>query len=297
MTSGEDVTPLRVGDVYAWLSENGHFPVVLEDQNDLKEREIKLDENYPLQLEDRVPGRWCRICGLDVTAHPLDNVWKEENPSQDVDMKKPVNTGNMSFSHPKSINRCHIIPVELQTASFPLFDIRRIISGQYEQMNAHSPIVKYGIYPAKALVAVGDPLLTASIFRIVKVLGLKHFALLDATCNVIPGHGKMDVERNLAPFALLAVIAKLFIRLLVERGLEIVTRDKKNGASFSSKYQKKCNGRLSSGTTSMLTPTHILSGIVSCGRELGNVRWCLARLGVDVSEDVSSEEIRIKMEE
>jgi hypothetical protein len=252
MTSGEDVISLSVGDVYSWLSENGHFLVMLEDRNE--QRETKNDGNHPLQSKDRGLERWCRICGLNV-----ESVCKEGNAVQDMNISNPV-----YLSRPRSANGCHIVPIELHTTSLPVFDIRRVISGR---MVVHSPT---GLYPAKALVAIGDPLLTVSISRIVNALGLKHFVPLEMTCDEMGRHGKTDIERNLAPFSLLAVIAKLFIRLLVERGLEVVTRDKKN---FFSKYEKKRDGR----TTSMLTPTHILRGV----RELDNVLWCLAKLGGD----------------
>ena len=261
MTSGEAVISLSVGDVYSWLSENGHFPVMLEDRNEHRETE----NDGKLQLKDRALERWCRICGLDVVAH-LWVICKEENAVQDMNISNPVD-----LSRPRSVNRCHIVPIELQTTSLPVFDIRRVISGQFERMAVHSPT---RLYPARALVAIGDPLLTVSISRIVNGLGLKHFVRLEMTCDEMGRHGKTDIEKNLAPFSLLAVIARLFIRLLVERGLVVVTKDKTNGAGFFSKYEKKRDGRR---TTSMLTPMHILRGV----RELDNVLWCLARTGGD----------------
>lgn len=263
MTIKENIISLSVGDVYSWLSENGHFPVMLEDRNE--QRETKNDGNHSLQLKDLALERWCRICGLDVAAHLWESVWKEGNAVQDMNISNPVD-----LSRPRSGNRCHIVPIELQTTSLPVFDIRRVISGQSERMAVHFPT---GLYPAKVLVANGDPLLTVSISRIVNALGLEHFVSLEMTSDEMGRHGKMDLERSLAPFSLLAVIARLFIRLLVERGLEVASRDKKNGAGFFSKYEKKREGR----TTSMLTPTHILRGV----RELDNVLWCLARLGGD----------------
>ena len=282
MSPGEDVIPLNVGDVYSWLSENGHFPVMLENRNE--QHETKNDENHPLQLKDEALECWSRICRLDVVAHPWESVCKEERackeetPVRNIDIRNSV-----GLSRPKSVNRCHIAPTELQTMSFPVFNIRRVISEQSE----HIAVSSTGLYPAKALVAIADPLFTASISRIVKALGLKHFVPLEIICDELARYGKTDIERNLAPFSLLAVTARLFIRLLVERGLEVVTRDKRNGAGFFSKFEKTRKE-----TTSMLTPTHILSGV----RELDNVLWCLARLGVGVSDDVSSEEMRIKME-
>lgn len=283
MTPREDVISLKVGDVYSWLSENGHFPVALEDQNE--QLDTKHDVDHPLQLNDRTLDRWCRICGLNVAAHLRDSDCKGETPVQDMDIKKPVMEMAIDLPWPKSTNRCHIVSPELQATSFPVIDIRRVISGQSEQMAVHSLTE---LYKAKALVAIGDPLFTGSISRMVKALGLKHFALLDMTYDQMAGHGKTDMEKKLVPFALLAVIAKLFIRLLVKRGLEAVTRDEKNAASFSSKYEKNRSGRIAS----MLTPTHILSGMVSCGRELDNVLWCLGRVGLGGSDD----ETRIKME-
>lgn len=277
MTSGKDVIPLTVGDVYSWLSENRHFPVVWKDQNE--RHETKNDGNHPPEMKDTALNHWCCICGLDVVAHLRESVCKEENPVQDMDIGKPVT---------KSVNRCQIVPTELQITSLPVVDIRRVISGQSKQTGVHSPTAKYGIYPVKPLVAIGDPLLVTSISRIVNALSLKYFVPMDMTCDEIAGHGKMDIERKLAPFALLAVMTRLFIRLLVERGLEVVARDKKNGGGFSSKYQKTRNERI----TRVLTPTHILSGVVSRGGEFDNVLWCLTRLGVGVSE-----EVRIKLEE
>jgi hypothetical protein len=265
MTSGEDVISLSVGDVYSWLSENGHFPVMLEDRN--RQRETKNDENHPLQMRERALERWCRICGLDVAAHLRESVYKEGDALQNMNMSNLVD-----LSRPKSDNRCYIVPIELQDTSLPVFDIRRVISGQSERMAVHSPT---GLYPAKVMVAIGDPLLTLSISRIVNALGLKHFVPLELTCDEMGKHGKTDIERNFAPFSLLAVIARLFIRLVVERGLEVVTRDKKAG--FFSKYEKKRDGR----TPSMLTPTHILRGV----RELDNVLWCLAKLEGDQNQN------------
>ena len=262
MTSGEDVISLSVGDVYSWLSENGHFPVMLEDRNG--QLETKNNENYSFQMKDRLE-RWCRICGLDIAAHLRESVYKEGDALQNMNMS--------NLSRPKSDNRCHIVPIELQTTNLPAFDIRRVISGQSERMAVHSPT---GLYPANVMVAVGDPLLTLSISRIVNALGLKHFVPLEMTCDEMRRHGKTDIERNLAPFSLLAVIARLFIRILVGRGLEVVTRDKKNGAGFFSKYEKKRDGG-----TSILTPTHILRGV----RELDNVLWCLARLVGDHNQN------------
>ena len=266
MTSGEDVIPLSVGDVYSWLSENGHFPMMLEDRNE--QRETKNDGNHPLQLKDMALEHWCRICGLGVAVHLWESICKEGNAVQDMNISNPVD-----LSRPRSDNRCHIVPIELQATNLPVFDIRHVISGQSERMTVHFPT---GLYPAKALVAIGDPLLTVSISRIVNALGLKHFVPRGMSYDETGRHGKKDIERNLAPFSLLAVIARLFIRLLVDRGLEVVTRDKKNRAGFFSKYEKKRDGR----TMSMLTPTHILRGI----RELDNVLWCLARLGGDQME-------------
>ena len=267
MTSVEDITPLSVGDVYSWLSENGHFPVMFEDRNE--QYENKNDENHPLLLKDRPLERWCRICGLDVVAHQRESVCEEGNAVQDMNMSNPVN-----LSWPKSDNRCHIVPIEHQTASLPVFDIRHVITGQSEQFAVHFPT---GLFPAKALVAIGDPLLAVSISRIVNALCLEHFVPLEMSCDEMGKYGKTDLERNLAPFSLLAVIARFFIHLLVERGLEVVMRDKKNGKRFFSKYEKKRVG----GTTSMLTPTHILRGV----RELDNVVWCLARLGGDQNQN------------
>ena len=272
---GEDVIPLNVGDVYSWLSKNGHFPVILE--NRIEQREIKNDGNHPLQLREGALERWCSICGLDIAAHLWESVCKEETPIQDMDIRNAVSLG---LSRPKLSHRCHIVPMELQTMSFPVFDIRRFTSGQSEQMATQSLT---RLYPAKALVAIADPILTESISRIVNALGLKHFAPLEMPYDELTRYGKADMERNLAPCSLMAVMARLFIRLLVERGLEVATRDKKNVADF---FSKKRNGRI----TSMLTPTHILSGV----RELDNVLWCLARMGVGMSDGVSSGEMRIK---
>ena len=262
MTSGEDVISLNVGDVYSWLSENGHFPVMLEDRNE--QRKTKNDENHSLQLKEGLE-RWCRICGLDDKAHLCESACKERVAVEIMNLSNPLD-----LSRPRSANGCDIVPIELQTTSLPVFDTRRVISGQCERMAVHLPT---GSYQAKALVAIGDPLLTVSISKIVNALGLKHFVPIEMTCDEMGRHGKTDIERNLAPFSLLAVIGRVFIRLLVERGLEVATGDKKNGAGFLSKYEKKRDGR----TTSMLTPTHILRGV----RELDNVLWCLARLGGD----------------
>lgn len=76
------------------------------------------------------------------------------------------------------------------------------------------------------------------------------------------GKSRKEVETKLAPLTLLALLAERFIRALVHRGLEVANRDKSAALGSRRRGQNQLNPLL---VTRMLTPTHILSGILTRG--------------------------------
>jgi hypothetical protein len=111
------------------------------------------------------------------------------------------------------------------------------------------------------------------------------------------GKHRSDIEKNVAPLGLLSLFTKEFIRVLVTRGLEVANRDNIIATSTmaSSKKGKRSMEKTASKPLRILTPTHILSEILTRGRGRGStmdpldtvVLLCLSKLGIGVDPDYS----------
>lgn len=104
------------------------------------------------------------------------------------------------------------------------------------------------------------------------------------------GSTQSEVEASIAPHALLALATQKFICALINGGLETSKRDKELGFNVWSEGRVKKTGRWK-GKTRLLTPSHILGGVVAgergwTGNRVGvAVFGCLKRLGVLVGSE------------
>jgi hypothetical protein len=300
--------PLTVARVYSWLSENDHFIKVADGTH----RVLKQD-NFGITVKEEEGGNtsrkpeelkyWCRMCGMHPSVHLIHSDVKME--SLDNEESKPKTTGihNQTLSILSSDDSCTIVPGVLQIVKLPKFNVQHLVGDGkdcLDRKNAGSILAS-----PHALVSAADPRLILYIRRLVENLSLSRFRPLmkpanDGRYSFYPlgelGEQRLDVEKNLAPYALLTLVTRSFVRVLVERGLEVANRDKALSTGLSSSKRPRVNRRINetiAKTGRMLTPTHILSGILTRGRGRGSyqdpldtvVLLCLSKLGVTVDTE------------
>ncbi|KAF9533731.1 hypothetical protein CPB83DRAFT_831586 [Crepidotus variabilis] len=241
----EPVLPgLSVGDVYCWLSENGHFP---------RPRNV-LTSRSDLATEASQSSSWCWFCGLDSNTHETAILNKEKS---DI---------FIAVQHPVAVTGCPIVPPELQIMNLPPLNI------DYDTPppEAKTAQPKISLEP-QLLIDAADPSLECFIRGLVSKWRLRSFTRLYPTTKsndetaIMPidvlGGTPTILKHNLAPTALLALISRRLIHELIIRGLEVANRDKATAlSSINSRGRRKNLIK-----TRHLTPTHILSGILTKG--------------------------------
>ncbi|KAJ6622539.1 hypothetical protein B0H10DRAFT_888647 [Mycena sp. CBHHK59/15] len=94
--------------------------------------------------------------------------------------------------------------------------------------------------------------------------GVVDFADLD----VDPAFSRAEVEVDVAPYAMISVLTKLFVRALVRTGLEIAARDRQRALMHVDERARRLSSiadMFSHWEPRMLTPGHILHGVVARG--------------------------------
>lgn len=142
---------------------------------------------------------------------------------------------------------------------------------------------------ARNLVAIADPGFTMAIRMIIQPLGLSNFNRTLPGSSPFPlsefGASKSEVDTQLAPYALLASLTKIFVKLLVSSGLDAANLDmsvfaaKAKAEGQSTRRTKRLRERL-------LTPSHIIRGVAAASGRHGHAEaassLCLNKLGLGV---------------
>ncbi|KAJ6491775.1 hypothetical protein C8R47DRAFT_1271517 [Mycena vitilis] len=289
----EDVTTLTTADIFSWLHTNGYFPrgtATLKKEQDLQVFKTGM----------------CRVCGLPYRLHSLS--------SDPTSQPRPLTGVDDTFV-------CQIAPAEWQMQCMPMIDVSRILP---RRTQAASPAAQSTlIVPLKrplaaqayrrpearvgdatwdsrvpALLTVSDPTLVAAIRRHVSALKLRSFVPPTPPAAAVvaglphfpinPALSATETQIEVAPYAMLALLTKLFVRTLVKTGLEVAVRDRQRAMV---QVDGRARRLQSVGDVSgererrMLTPSHVLRGVVSRGwdwnDEIGAaLTGCLARSGV-----------------
>ncbi|KDR79044.1 hypothetical protein GALMADRAFT_224295 [Galerina marginata CBS 339.88] len=315
----QTIMTLSVADVYSWLSDNGHFLRKKEFKKETHIKQqipgIKLDEGG--QLQEQGP-HWCRTCGLEANIHsrtvPKKEVLEDGGLPREPDRRSAAGVSTIA-----SDEGCHIVSRVLHVAKLPRTDIRKVHPIRDPRLNGYQS-AKFTILHGVSLSPSADPSLTWSIHKLVQDLDLSKFRPsmepepADAQRQLLSfpleefGRHRMEVDRNLGPLGLLALVTGQFLRVLVNGGLEVADRDKVIASCIlpSERVSERAFGK--KVAPRILTPTHILSGILTRGRNLTNsfdtvVLSSLSRLGVDVDSDgvtrcrQGEAEARVKLEE
>lgn len=284
---------LSTANVYVWLHEMGHFPSVLP----VKQPTSGVKEET---TDDHTPAEPCRFCGLSLNFHFANTI------KQETDIAA---TSGMPGISSDSAHPCSVVPTELRTSILPMINIQHMLTAspddrvQFFNRRASNCEPQEVCLDSHQLVLTSEPQLTLSICKLVDLLGLSTFSTSpspSAPHRSIGFHSPLrelgesmaQVEARLAPYALLSQLTKRFIRELVESALEVANRDKMVASGVVTptmhKGEKRRSKKNHATTTRLLTPTHILNGVLAREKERNHgqekvnmaVFLCLARLGM-----------------
>ncbi|KAF7339579.1 hypothetical protein MSAN_02172400 [Mycena sanguinolenta] len=265
----EDVTILSTADIFAWLHTNGYFP---KGTATIK----KAQDHHALKTG------LCRVCGLAYSIHPAFS-----EPSA---FNRGPNGVDESFV-------CQVVPMEWQLRRFPILDISRLLPQRRQRQNA-APAdpaalitsistsmseqksgqrldvrVADSIWDSRArvLLAASNPNLITAVRRLVSVLKLSTFtnptppvSLDFPQFPINPALSAVEVKADVAPYAMLALLIKPFVRALVVGGLDVSARDR-HRALVPTDGRPRRHTASSDRDRRMLTPSHIVRGVVARG--------------------------------
>ncbi|TFK74090.1 hypothetical protein BDN72DRAFT_893321 [Pluteus cervinus] len=266
---------LSTGDVFSWLSERGHFP-----RPQSSKARITADDHQESQPVE-IPEKWCPICGIKSELHALV---KQEADSQSLD-KGDTETYLGPLARLESSGWvCNIVPQEAHVNRMPLLGVRH-----FSCRTRDLPPCRKDLRPSNLLVVM-EPQLVMGIYNIVSQLKLSTFQTTSDNPRTPEdmvhypvdtfGEHRNDVEVNLAPHALLGLLANSFIKTLVSGGLNTARKDR---ATVEQKGRRKRKDNF----VSMLTPAHVLRGVIDRHRQRRHsldlaVFECLSRIGTTV---------------
>ncbi|KAJ7774622.1 hypothetical protein DFH07DRAFT_986648, partial [Mycena maculata] len=290
----EDVTRLTTADIFSWLHTNGYFPRGVET--------IKKEQD----LQTLKTG-FCRICGLAYRLHAIVS-----DPHQGS--VKSESRSNLTPNNIGEASACHITPTEWQMKRMPMIDVSRLLPRRHRATSLapsrmivplNAPLaaqayqrpearVRDGNWDtrAPALLAVTDPTLISAVRDLVLALKLPSLNSSSPTSTELPKFpidpalSPAEIQADIAPYAMLSLLTRQFVRALVKTGLDVTTRDRQRAMVQIDGRARRLPGvaeLFSDRERRMLTQSHILRGVVTRGwnDELGTaLMGCLARSGV-----------------
>ncbi|KAF8582829.1 hypothetical protein K439DRAFT_120063 [Ramaria rubella] len=268
-TSGDKFN-LTTGDVYRWLEKEGHFPRPrTESVRPLFQAAAVPSPNPTSQTQSlNASQQFCPVCGVDIHRH---------TPSLFLISQEPLNVGERDGF------RC---PFSHERRRAPIVHVYALLA---------PPGMPYWVYQAGQvtftpstphdLVTVAHPHLTRFVRHNVALLSLPRFEVAPAlegnaglfTGNELSlGNNRREVDEALAPHALLAITLERLVKDLVESGVQ-VAREMQNRTKAASV------GTREPTATSLLTPTHVLQGLLINNTDPGRPKEalfkCFSRVG------------------
>jgi hypothetical protein len=225
----DELVALTTTDIFRWLDDEGHFPRSAVRKHAELSRDIKKAKITPR------PDLFCASCGLNYLLHP--STAKVEPPVRGF--------------------VCDVVPKQIR--QLPVVDTIRLLynpSGTPLGPTWHSPSESW--LSPHDLVAASDPGVTLAIRDIVRALKLSSFNAIHEPSLVgdteYPlaklGATPEQVTEHLAPYALMSILTKSFIRMLIRCGLQVARHD----ADVATQGRRKVK-------TMLLTPSHISRGL------------------------------------
>lgn len=259
----EDLSP---EDVYRWLADLG------AQKARPRQPDSKIVTSGPPVTEPvtdapvRTPGYYCSFCGLHLKLHST---------------RMDVDTGGISHT-------CGLPPRWASTT--PSIDVQALLRRQITPPpRSPHPGTSTRLSSAsdRDLLTAADPTMTLAIQRLAAALKLSCVPSASAAQDDLAASPKFsgtrsDVEADLAPYALLASATSVVVRHLVLGGLKAMS------SARSTVAQRPIPLKSSDGPNALLTPSHIIRGLLDSARQDDNdgLALCLMRLGYKVSRPV-----------
>ncbi|OBZ68771.1 hypothetical protein A0H81_11328 [Grifola frondosa] len=287
-------TPLTTADVYRWLEDEGLFHHSTGSKHKdapQKSQDERQEEVLPIHPDREV---FCRTCGLHQSHHPA--VIKSEYPG-DTKIFRSIQPG------PRISGTSPCMSFNGESTRLPLLDIERLLNPASNNVPyglcpavfaVPPPVISHGYIPSSSdLVSIGDPKLISAIRALAGIWKLEHLGWEAETTpenDHLSSRTELDrpkavIDDQLAPFSVLAMLTKLFVRLLVHRGMDAFYRDEAATRTIE-RYDRSVRrpgwGADSSALRRLLTPSHVLRGLathVQHGLTDSAVFLCLARMG------------------
>jgi len=265
-SASAELITLTVGDAYAFLEDSGLFPRSSPKAEVLpagKERKEKENGATPSSIDEP-----CFICGIKKRLHPaLALTTRVKEPALDE----------------TTVWVCDIVPPQELERSLriPTFDLTKIFGGGLEnslyaeipddtRVLPHHPatssqaLTRWRHIP-RQIILLSPPDLTLGIHRSVGSLHLPHLPELPSLYlqNRI---SNSEVEKALAPSALLAAALKPFISVLIRSAVDVARRDVSiasgngNGGAVAGQG-KLTRTKRGKKVGCVLTPAHVLRGL------------------------------------
>ena len=258
----EGVVSLTTANIYRWMADAGHFPrKAIGKQDNNRSQHAKMATLFP--SADQLSEMFCSHCGLHHTSHT-----KMESEESSV---------------------CDVVPSSV--TRLPIMDPSQFFSIIVSDLGI--PMAPYMVqnslwHSAKNLIAVSDPTLTLAIRASVIQLQLKTFGSGNRFLSTPGGRSfrltelgvsATEIDNHIAPYALLSIVIRSFIRALVRGGLRIADQDA---------FGKRSRTRL-------LTPSHILRGLYTQRELCHSLLPSIVPIGVPFMGNIGS--VGVKMGE
>ena len=255
------LTPLATADVFNWLVEKGHFIT-----RRLSPSVPKEEMNEVVKSVD--DDRWCSFCGQKEITKDQTATTPMEAELETSTIAPGIKAAEDGIANSKCNPCCLCPPLERLVTKIPIVNVFARLDLENTTQDCDETALKSGGLKAFRdvdLVKAVHPQMTIAVRDIVHRLKLSSFLLPPGKVETSAG-SKRSLEAQLAPHALLAIATQSFLRVLIEGGLHV----SKKGVVVSGPTKSKRRPQVArgeGGSTSVLTPVHILSGLVSRVRE------------------------------
>jgi len=267
----EKKVTLTTGDVFRWLDTHGFFPRPPVRPPQLP---AKAEASQSTAHAINLPAIFCSVCGVNVQHH---------NP--------------ISGNHYRNLNetngyRCS---PELERRRTPVIHVYALVapSGAQHGSSQSSGSIIMQSTPHE-LLAVAHPQLTRFVDHEVAFLSLCYNRSPQQASSrlgrLLPGIDSTEVAEVIAPHALLAIVLEKVVKDLVKDALQVAV-------DMQARTKTVVSAGSSNGSPiSLLTPTHVLQGLlwrdIGQGTKREALCKCFSRLGtllqVEIAGDRSS---------
>ena len=259
-SASETNISLTTADVYRWLDSEGlfprHRPKVQKPTPPSKSAQVMLSPDRNLKALQS----FCSVCGVDIRSHPLTSL--------------PLNSQNQTNDEIVGFH----CPLELERHRAPLVHACALVAplripywalpyeGIYDNIISSTP---------GDLVTLAHPSFTRFVRQEVGCLNLSCFDIRHKMerrpCllqhELTYGSNRQEVDAVLGPYAFLAIILGHVIKDIVGNALQVARSSQSRPQIISSKMEGSIQ-------MSLLTPTHVLQGLIK-GAEMGGCKEAL----------------------